>query len=306
MAVTTIPFRRPTGRRKGRGRQQLSGWIFALPFLVVFGIFMLFPLVASFLMSFTDFTSADSENPLSVGFVGIDQYVSLFGNAQFLRSLLNTAYFVLVGIPLTMVVGVALAVAINSGITRFRTAFRVGFYVPVVTSIVAVSVVWRFILQDDGLLNTGLSLIGIDGPNWLHDPNWSMPAMVIVATWRNAGNIMIITLAGLQNIPNEVLEAGMVDGASPWQRFSGIVLPMLRPTLLLGAILLSVGYLQFFDEPFVMTQGGPLGSTLSATYFTYNQFGFGKYAFASAASYVIFLAIALLTLFQSRVLRAKD
>jgi multiple sugar transport system permease protein len=120
------------------------------------------------------------------------------------------------------------------------------------------------------------------------------------------GTLMIIFLAGLQNVPTEVLEAAEVDGANAWQRFFTVTLPILRPTLLLGAVLLSVGFLQFFEEPFVMTRGGPLDSTLSVSYFTFNQFGFGKYGLASAASYVLFIAIALLSLIQFRTLRSKD
>jgi multiple sugar transport system permease protein len=232
--------------------------------------------------------------------------VQLFQNTQFVRSLLNTLYFVGVGIPLTMVVALALAVALNNGITRFRTFFRVGFYAPVVTSIVAVAVVWRFILQPDGLLNTVLAGIGITGPDWLGDPAWSMPSMILMAVWRNMGTLMIIFLAGLQGVPGEVLEAAEVDGANAWQRFVRITLPILRPTLLLGAVLLSVGYLQFFEEPFVMTKGGPLDSTLSISYFTFNQFGFGNYGTASAASYVLFVAIALLSIVQFRAFRTKE
>jgi multiple sugar transport system permease protein len=120
------------------------------------------------------------------------------------------------------------------------------------------------------------------------------------------GTLMIIFLAGLQAVPAELGEAATVDGAGAWQRFRRITLPLLRPTLLLGAVLISVGYLQFFEEPFVMTQGGPLDSTLSATYFTYNQFGFGRYGTAAAASYVLFVAIAAVSLVQFRLLRAKD
>jgi len=289
-----------------RRQQGVVAWLFALPFVLIFGIFMLLPIVSSFLMSFTDFTSRDVQDPGAVGFVGIDQYMDLFGNPQFRKSMLVTAYFVVVGIPLTMVVALALAVALNSGINRFRTTFRVGFYTPVVTSIVAVAVVWRFILQDDGLLNGLLGVVGIHGPDWLHSTTWSMPAMIMMAVWRNMGTLMIIFLAGLQTIPEEVKEAASIDGASRWQSFRRITLPLLRPTLLLGAVLLSVGYLQFFEEPFVMTKGGPLDSTLSISYFTYNQFGFGKYATASAASYILFVAIALLSLVQFRALRSKD
>lgn len=289
-----------------RRRQALIAWMFAVPFVAIFAVFMLVPLVSSFAMSFTDFTSRDVQNPAAVGFVGINQYATLFANPQFVHSMLNTAYFVVVGIPLTMGVALALAVALNSGIKRFRTAFRVGFYTPVVTSIVAVAVVWRFILQPDGLLNTILGAVGIHGPDWLNSTTWAMPAMILMAVWRNMGTLMIIFLAGLQNVSAEMLEAAEVDGANAWQRFTRITLPTLRPTLLLGAVLLSVGYLQFFEEPFVMTKGGPLDSTLSISYFTYNQFGFGKYGLASAASYVLFVAIALLSLVQFRALRSKD
>jgi len=264
------------------------------------------PIVSSFLMSFTDFTSRDVQNPLNVGFVGVDQFTALFSNPQFRKSMSVTAYFVIVGIPLTMIVALALAVALNSGINRFRTTFRVGFYTPVVTSIVAVAVVWRFILQDDGVLNAMLAVVGINGPDWLHSTTWAMPAMIMMAVWRNMGTLMIIFLAGLQTIPKEVKEAASIDGANAWKTFRLITLPLLRPTLLLGAVLLSVGYLQFFEEPFVMTKGGPLDSTLSISYYTYNQFGFGKYATASAASYILFVVIALLSLVQFRALRSKD
>ncbi|MGG7449722.1 carbohydrate ABC transporter permease [Plantibacter auratus] len=293
----------PAGRRR---RTTIVAYAFALPFLLSFALFMVFPLFSSFVMSFTDFRSTDIPNPLAVGFVGLEQYVQLFQNEQFVRSLLNTVYFVVVGIPLTMMCALALALALNNGITRFRTAFRVGFYAPVVTSIVAVAVVWRFILQPEGLLNVVLSGVGIQGPDWLNDPNWSMPAMIMLAVWRNMGTLMIIFLAGLQGIPGDVLEAAQVDGAGAWQRFFRVTLPLLRPTLLLGAVLLSVGFLQFFEEPFVMTKGGPLDSTLSISYFTFNQFGFGNYGTASAASYVLFVAIALLSLVQFRAFREKD
>ncbi|NEE04516.1 carbohydrate ABC transporter permease [Phytoactinopolyspora halotolerans] len=310
--------RRAGGRRRGhsrgnsrgpvgtRRRATLVAYLFALPFVLTFSIFMLFPLVSSLALSFTDFTNRDISSPLAVAFVGVDQYAALFGNDQFVRSMLNTFYFVGVGIPLTMIVALALAVALNSGISRFRTAFRLGFFAPVVTSIVAVAVVWRFILQPDGLLNTVIGWAGISGPDWLNDPAWAMPAMILMAVWRNMGTLMIIFLAGLQHVPQDVLEAAQVDGASSRQRFFRVTLPILRPTLLIGAVLLSVGYLQFFEEPFVMTGGGPLDSTLSISYFTYNQFGFGNYGLASAASYILFVAIALLSIVQFRAFRSKD
>jgi multiple sugar transport system permease protein len=294
------------GSAATRRRHTLAAWLFALPFLALFAVFMAGPVLASLTMSFTDFTSRDLRTPLAVNLVGLENYTRLLSDERFLRSAVNTVYFVAVGIPLTMVLALAVAVALNSGVNRFRTFFRVGFYIPVVTSIVAVAVVWRFILQpDSGLLNQVLGWVGIDGPHWLQSTTWAMPSLIVMAAWRNMGTLMVIFLAGLQTIPRDLHEAAMVDGAGAWRRFRSITLPLLRPTLLLGAVLTGVGYLQFFEEPFVMTKGGPLDRTLSTAFFTYNQFGFGNYSYAAAASYLLFLAIVVLTLVQFRLLRSR-
>lgn len=289
-----------------RRRQALVAWGFCLPFVAVFAVFMLLPLIGSFAMSFTDFTARDVQTPFAVNVVGIDQYTALFADSRFLRAMGVTGIFVIAGIPLTMVVALALALALNSGSGRIVALFRVGFYAPVVTSIVAVSVVWRYILQPDGLANQVLALVGIQGPDWLNDTTWALPSLILMALWRNVGTLMVIFLAGLQAVPQDLHEAAMVDGASAWRRLISVTLPLLRPTVLLGAVLISVGYLQFFEESFVMTRGGPLDSTLSIAYYTYQQFGFGEYGLASAASYVLFLVIALVSLLQFRLLRAQD
>ncbi len=289
-----------------RRRTALIAWLFALPFVAVFAVFMLGPLLGSFAMSFTDLGVKDLRSPFAVNVIAFDNFVALFQDELFVKSIVNTFYFVLIGIPLTMAAGLVLAVALNSGIEKFRSVFRVGYYTPVVTSIVAVAVVWRFILQDSGLLNTVLAWVGIDGPDWLNDPVWAMPSIIAMAVWRNMGTLMIIFLAGLQAIPRELYEAAEVDGAGSWRRFTGLTLPLMRPTLLLGAVLLSVGFLQVFEEPFVMTQGGPLNSTLTISYYVYNQFGYGDYSLASAAAYVLFAFIAALSAVQFRLLRSKD
>lgn len=297
---------RSPAQRRARRRRTLVAWGFALPFAIVFAVFMLLPIVGSFAMSFTDFTSRDIRTPFAVDFTGVDQYLQLFGDQRFLRSLGVTGIFVVIGIPVTIAVALALALALNTGRGRIVSFFRVGFYAPVVTSIVAVAVVWRYILLPDGLLNTALGAVGIQGPNWLNDTTWALPSLILMAVWRNVGTLMVIFLAGLQSVPADVQEAATVDGAGPWRRLWSVTLPLLRPTILLGAVLISVGYLQFFEEAFVMTQGGPLDSTLSVAYYTFQQFGFGNYGLASAASYVLFLAIALLSLLQFRLLRSKD
>lgn len=299
--------RRPSPAVAARNRRRaLIAWGFCLPFVLVFAVFMLLPILGSFAMSFTDFKATDVQAPFNVDFTGLHQYVALFSDPRFLKSLAVTGTFVLVGIPITMVLAFVLALALNSGRGRIVALFRVGFYAPVVTSIVAVSMVWRYILQPDGLLNNALAVVGIHGPNWLNDTTWALPSLILMAVWRNLGTLMVIFLAGLQALPEEVNEAALMDGASPWRRTWSITLPLLRPTLLLGAILISVGYLQFFEEAFVMTKGGPLDSTLSVAFYTYQQFGFGQYGLASAASYVLFLAIALISLLQFRLLRSKD
>jgi len=300
----TVPVRRLAARRSRRAT--LTAWGFAAPFLVLFLVFMAGPILASFAMSFTDLTTRDLRTPFNVDFVGFENFATLFGDARFIRSLLNTMVFVVVGVPLTMAVALAVALALNTGITRFRTAFRVGYYAPVVTSIVAIAIVWRFILQPDGLINGFLSLLGIEGPNWLQSTTWALPSLILMAIWRNLGTLMVIFIAALQGVPREQHEAAMVDGANAWQRFTSITIPAMRPALLFAAVITGIGYLQFFEEPFVMTRGGPLDSTLSTAMYTFQQFGFGNYSYASAASYVLFLAVVALSLIQFRLLGKKD
>ncbi len=311
MATTTAPrttATQPTPRTRARSRvrEGRAAWILALPFCLLFLAFTVWPVLQSLFMSFTDTRQRDLRTPFSVNFIGFDNYVRAFSDATFLKAAGNTAYFVLVGVPLTLTIALAAAVALDRGIDRLRSVFRLGFYTPVITSIVAVAVVWRFILQTDGgLLNTALGWVGIHGPNWLGSSAWSMPALIMMASWRNFGTAMIIFLAGLQAVPWALHEAAAIDGANAWQRFTKITLPLMRPTLLFVSVTTAIGYLQFFEEPYVMTSGGPLNSTISLSMYTYKQFGFGNYGFAAAMSYVIFVVIAVVTAVQFRLLRER-
>jgi multiple sugar transport system permease protein len=299
--------RRLALRRSARSREARAAWVLAAPFLALFAAFMLLPLVWSLFMGMSDTQSADLRTPLSVSFIGLDNYVRLFQDEQFITALRNTAVFVLVCLPLTLACGLAAAVALDGGIRRFRAVFRVGFYLPVITSIVAIAVVWKTLLDPRaGLVNTVLAWFGIQGPAWLADTRFALPVMILMAVWRNLGTVMIIMLAGLQSVPHSLKEAAELDGAGPWQRFWRVTFPLLRPALLLTAVTTGIGYLQFFDEPFVMTGGGPLDSTLSATMYAYKQFGNGNYGVASAAGYVVFVLIVALTVLQFRMLRDKD
>lgn len=289
-----------------RRQQAVAAWALALPFVLLFVVFSLGPVLASLGMSFTDMRRTDVRDPFAVNPVGLDNYVQLVQDPLFRKVTLNTLLYLLLGVPATMAVALLVAVGINR-VERFRGLLRVGYYLPVVTSIVAVSVVWKFLYRDNGgLFNTILAWVGIDGPGWLDSTTLALPSLVVMAVWRNFGTLMVIFLAGLQTIPQEVNEAAEVDGASGWSRFRHVTLPMLRPTLLFGAVITGLGYLQFFEEAFVMTKGGPLDSTRSATYFTFDQFGFGNYGYAAAASYLLFLAVVLLTWVQFRWLGEKE
>jgi multiple sugar transport system permease protein len=306
--VSTTPA--PVATRRGptplRRSQARTAWLLALPFLLLFAIFTVGPVLASLVMSFTDMRSTDLRTPFAVDPAGVSNYVDLFGDPLFRKVAVNTAIFVLVGVPLTMVLALAAALGLNQ-ITRVRSFFRLGYYLPVVTSIVAVAVVWRFLLQPDtGPINQVLGLVGIDGPDWLGSTTLALPTLIVMTAWRNLGYLMVIFLAGLQTVPREMLEAAEVDGAGRWQRFRYVTVPVMRPTLLFGAVITSIGYLQFFEEPFVMTNGGPLDATRSMAMYVYNQFGFGNYGVAAAASYVLFVAIAALTFALFRALRPTD
>ena len=307
--TSTLPMRpaRKAPRLSRRARRQTwIAWGFAAPFMVLFLVFMAGPIVASLAMSFTDLTTRDLRSPFNVNVVGLGNYVDLFADPRFLRSMLNTGVFVIVGVPLTIILALLVALALNSGIDKFRTVFRVGYYAPVVTSIIAVAVVWKFILQPDGLLNGFLGWFGISGPNWLEDTTWALPSLIAMGVWRNVGTLRVIFLAGLQGVPKEQSEAAMVDGANVFERFRNVTLPALRPTMLFAAVITGIGFLQFLEEPLVMTRGGPLDATLSTALYTLNQFGFGNYSYASAASYVLFIGVALLSLLSFRLLGRKD
>ncbi len=320
MATTTRPSRRSDSsagsdrqdtasrrRSTSRRREERAAWILALPFALLFLTFTAWPVVQSVFMSFTDTGARDLRSPFAVNFVGFDNFVKAFGDPVFRQAAFNTAYFVLIGVPLTLTIALAAAVALDKGISRLRSVFRLGFYTPVITSIVAVAVVWRFLLHPDvGLVNTALSWVGIDGPNWLASTSWAMPALIMMATWRNFGTAMIIFLAGLQAVPWALHEAASLDGANAWQRFRFITVPTMRPTILFVSVTTAIGYLQFFEEPFVMTQGGPLNSTISASMYTFQQFSFGNYGYAAALSYLIFVVIAVVTAIQFRFLSERD
>lgn len=200
------------------------------PFLVLFTVFMAFPILATLLMSFTDFGLRNVTNPLDAEFIGFENYTKLFSDEKFLKSLFNTGYFVVVGVPLTIGLGLLVAVLLNNGIDRARTFFRVGFYAPVVTSIVAVAVVWRFVLDPaDGLVAGLASEVGLTAPDFLGDEKLAMPSLILMAVWRNMGTVMVLFIAGLQAIPTEVRKRRSWTAPGPGTSSAGSPSPCCGP-----------------------------------------------------------------------------
>ena len=274
-----------------------AGWLFAAPALTVIGLFFGLPVVAALALSLTDFDIYALADPGNLRFVGIGNYVGLLQNPLFWKSLGNTLYFVIVGVPLSVAMSLGAALLLHSKAGRFKPFFRTAYFAPVVTTVVAVAVIWRYLFHTKyGLVNWGLSALGIDAIDWLGDPHWAMPTIILFAVWKNFGYNMIIFLAGLQSIPEDLYEAARIDGANAWKQFRHVTLPMLGPVLLLVSILTMAGYFQLFAEPYVMTQGGPLESTKSVLYLMYEEgFKWWNLGNASAVAFLLFLLMVATT-----------
>lgn len=284
-----------------------AGWIFVAPALIVLGLFFFLPVLAAFVMSLTDFDLYALRDASNLRFVGLKNYGHLLTEPLFWKALGNTVYFVVLGVPLSIGASLGAALLVNSKVARFRNLFRTVFFAPVVTTLVAVAVVWRYIFHARyGFLNYVLGLFDIAPIDWMGDPHWAMPAIVVLAIWKNFGYNMIILLAALQSIPDDLYEAARIDGASGWQLFRHITLPGLAPVLTLVSILTMTGYFQLFAEPYVMTEGGPLQSTLSVLYFMYEEgFKWWSLGRASAVAFLLFVLMFVVTLVQLRVTRRE-
>ena len=280
-----------------------AGWLFVAPALLVIGAFFLVPVVAAFALSLTDFDIYALADLHNLRFAGLDNYLDILQTPLFWKSLANTLYFVGVGVPLSIAVSLAAALLLDSRLARWTGFFRTALFAPVVTTVVAVAVIWRYLLHTRyGLINYALGQFGIGPVDWLGDPHWSMPAIILFAVWKNFGYNMVILLAALQAIPGELREAARIDGANAWQQLRHVTLPLLRPALLLVAIITVSGYFQLFAEPYVMTRGDPLQSTVSVLYFMYQEgFEWWSLGRASAIAFLLFLLILAATALLLRI-----
>jgi multiple sugar transport system permease protein len=287
--------------RAGRRHESRAAWLFLAPALSAILLFFAVPVAAGLLLSFTDFDLYAIADPANARWVGLDNYARLVREPLFWRSLANTLLLVAVGGPLTLAVALAGALLVNSRLARWRGVFRTAFFAPVVTTLVAVAVVWRYFYHPRfGLLNHLLSLLGLPAIDWLGDPRWAMLAITLLAVWRTFGYSLVIFVAGLQAIPVSLYEAARLDGASFGQQLRHITLPLLKPTIVFAAVLNTVGFFQIFAEPYVMTRGGPLNSTMSLAMLMYQQgFRWWNMGSAAAIAFVLFAFILACSALQA-------
>lgn len=280
--------------------QTRAGWTFTAPALAAIGLFFVVPAIASLFLSFTDFDIYALADLANLRFIGLENYARLLENPLFWRAMGNTMLFVILGVPLTVSLSLAAAIALNAKTLRWKPVWRVALFAPYVTTLVATAVVWRYLLHTRyGLVNYALGAFGAPPVDWLGDPHASLPAILIFVAWKTFGYNMIIFMAALQMVPEDLYEAARIDGAGPWMRFRHVTLPAIAPTVLLVSILSVAGFFQLFAEPYVMTQGGPAQSTVTVLYFMFEEgFKWWNLGSGAAVAFILFICIFAVTLLQ--------
>ncbi|WP_046227995.1 carbohydrate ABC transporter permease [Paenibacillus dauci] len=282
-------------------------YLFIAPTLIILFIFSFIPILVAVFISFTNMDLAGLANWSNIKFNGTDNFVQLFGDAVFRKSMFNTLIYVVVGVPLVVLLSMAIAILINQGTSWLFKTFRVIYYMPSITNIVAVAVIWGYLYNSQyGLINQMLGFFGFDPVRWLQGPTIAKFSLIIMAVWKAIGLNMIIFLAALQGIPRTYYEAAQIDGASRWQQLTKITVPLLGFATFFVSITTLIGWIQFFEEPLVMTKGDPLNGTTSMALFIYNT-GFQRsdFGYAAAGSIVLFAIIIVVTIIQFKV-RKKD
>ncbi|WP_308216572.1 carbohydrate ABC transporter permease [Pseudalkalibacillus decolorationis] len=277
-------------------------FIFIAPAVLLLFAFTLYPVISSFLLSFQ--TLVEGERVFS----GLDNYTRLFHDPLFYQSLINTFQLLIVQVPIMLFIALTIAVTLHSPIVKMNSFFRISFFMPAITALVAASIIFMILLDENyGLVNYVLSLIRVEKIPWFSDPLWAKVAIIIVMTWRWTGYNMIIFLAGLQNIPHELYEAASIDGAGKISKFFHITIPQLKPIFIFTVVLSTIGTLQLFDEPFILTEGGPNNATMTITLYLYlNGFKYFDFGYASAIAYVLVLIIGMISWFQLKLVGDRD
>lgn len=285
-------------------RRQWTAYLFLAPVLLLFSVFTVFSVGYAFYLSFHEWNILEPAKP----FVGFDNYARLFDDGRFHEAILNTVYYTAVSVPLTILLGLAVALLLNNQI-RARGLFRTFFYLPVVTPLVIASIIWKWVYNGDyGLANYYLMQLNIiDEPLlWLADPNLAMPSVIITSVWKGVGFAMVVYLAGLQSIPEDYYDAAKIDGATGWRRLRDITVPLLSSTTLFLLVISILGSFQVFTQIFIMTNGGPLGRTRTIVWYIY-QTAFKDFnmGYAAAMAFALFAMMLVFTLLQFRFLRRE-
>jgi len=286
------------------GRER-AAWGFVAPALIALAVFFVVPVVSSLLLSLTDFDIYALADLSNLRWIGLDNYTRLLGNPLFWQAMKNTVLFAVFGVPLSIAASLGAALLLDARTVKWRPMWRVIFFAPFVTTLVAKAVLWNYLLNTRyGVINWALTSIGLPAVDWLGDPATSIPAILLFVVWKTFGYNMLIFLAVLQTVPDELHEAARIDGAGPWSRFRHVTLPAIAPTLLLVSIISVAGFFQLFAEPYVMTQGGPAQSTVTVLYFMYEEgFKWWNLGSASAVAFVLFVCIFAVTMLQLAVSR---
>lgn len=283
--------------KKLNKRSQITGLLFISPWIIGFLCFTLYPILNSLYYSFTDYSALKEPN-----FVGIDNYKTLFTNDPlFIKSIQNTGYMILIGLPIIILVTFVIATIVNDKRLRGVSFIRTLFFMPTLVPMVVLCILWIWLLKDTGAVNQGLELIGIEGPGWLASPTWAKPGMILMNLWCS-GNLIIIFLAGLQDVPTSLYEAVEMDGGNFLHKFWYITVPYMKPIIVYNVITYMIKLLQQFTESFVMTNGGPNDSTTFFGYYLYNNaFKFMKMGYASAMAWIMLIAAMILTFIMLKV-----
>lgn len=281
-------------------REARAGWWMSGPALAAIVLFFALPAAGSLVLSLTDFDIYALADPSNLRFVGFDNYARLLGDPLFWRATLNSLWFVVFGVPLTVALSLAAAIVLDAKTLRWKPLWRVALFAPYVTTLVATAVVWRYLLHTRyGLINAALAQVGIAPIDWLGSPTASLPAILSFVAWKTFGYNMVIFLAALQTVPQDLHEAARIDGAGAWTRFRHVTLPAIAPTVLLVSILSIASFFQLFAEPYVMTQGGPAQSTMTILYFMYEEgFKWWNLGAGSAVAFILFVLILAVTVLQ--------
>ncbi|MBM7552137.1 carbohydrate ABC transporter permease [Thalassobacillus pellis] len=282
-------------------------YMFIAPAVILLAVFSVIPIGVALVISFTDMNLKGLADWSSISFIGIENYKQLFSDDTFLKSIYNTFFYVIIGVPLVIICSLSIALLLNYGSNWLFTTFRAVYYMPSITNIIAVAVIWGYLYNTEyGLFNYLLSFLSVENIPWLGEPTIAKISLIILAVWKGIGINMIIFLAALQGIPKSYYEAAEIDGANRIQMLFHVTLPLLRYATFFVSVTTLIGWMQFFEEPFVMTEGGPLNGTMSIALFIYKEgFQFSQFGYAAAGSFVLFAMIIIVTVLQFK-LRKSD